>query len=398
MPVPLSIPMVTNGPVSQSVSANQTVSFTAAASGNPVPTVQWQLSTDHGNTFNDIPGANSLSYSFTAVANQTGDEYRAVFTNSQGSATTTAASLTVTATPLYTTPAVTTNPVGQSVSANQTVSFTAAASGNPVPTVQWQLSTDHGNTFNDIPGANSLSYSFTAVANQTGDEYRAVFTNSQGSATTTAASLTVTATPPTVIVGPGGNAITWAAFTRTGSFQDATGTLPFTATVNYGDGSPVQPLSLNSDDTFGLNHVYSSVGNFIVTVSVADSTGLIGTGEFTVSVAEPTSGLGRVRDAFVAALYHDVIGRAPAYAGLHYWAGELKAGLRRPTITKLFFSSPERRSLVKQGVAPKISYGRALADADSAAHAAYLAEVATGKAAHHDRVVEEWRRHAARSD
>lgn len=96
VPVPLSSPIITNGPVSQSVSANQAVSFTTAASGNPTPTVQWQLSTDDGVTFTDIDGATSTTYSFTATEDQTGDEYRAVFTNSQGTATTTAATLTVT--------------------------------------------------------------------------------------------------------------------------------------------------------------------------------------------------------------------------------------------------------------------------------------------------------------
>jgi len=96
-------------------------------------------------------------------------------------------------------PVVTTNPVSQSVLANQTVSFTAAANGNPTPTVQWQLSTNNGKTFTNIAGATSTTYSFTATANQTGNEYWAVFTNSQGTATTTAATLVV---KPSVVDGP----------------------------------------------------------------------------------------------------------------------------------------------------------------------------------------------------
>ena len=50
-------PVVTTQPASQPVTAGQTATFTAAASGNPTPTVQWQVSTDSGSTFSDIHGA-----------------------------------------------------------------------------------------------------------------------------------------------------------------------------------------------------------------------------------------------------------------------------------------------------------------------------------------------------
>jgi hypothetical protein len=53
------------------------------------------------------------------------------------------------------------------------------------------VSTDGGVTFTDIAGATSTTLSFTAVASQRGYRYRAVFTNSLGTATTTAATLTV---------------------------------------------------------------------------------------------------------------------------------------------------------------------------------------------------------------
>jgi hypothetical protein len=58
--------------------------------------------------------------------------------------------------------------------------------------VQWQVSTDGGASFADLPGATAPTLSFvpTSVAD-TGNLYRAVFTNSAGSATSAAASLTV---------------------------------------------------------------------------------------------------------------------------------------------------------------------------------------------------------------
>jgi hypothetical protein len=88
-------------------------------------------------------------------------------------------------------PVITTNPTSQSADAGNTVTFTAAASGNPTPTVQWQVSSDHGRKFTNIAGATSATYNFTAAADQNGDDYRAAFTNSQGSATSNAAPLTV---------------------------------------------------------------------------------------------------------------------------------------------------------------------------------------------------------------
>jgi hypothetical protein len=183
-------PAVTTNPSDQNVDAGQIASFSAAASGFPTPTVQWQVSTDGGATFDDIPGATSTTLSFTAALTDDGSQYRAVFTNSVGTATTTAATLTVEAAP-----SITTNPSDLTVNAGQTASFNAAASSNPAPTVQWQISTDGGATFNDIPGATSTTLSFSAAFSDNGNEYRAVFTNDLGTATTTSATLTVDYAP-----------------------------------------------------------------------------------------------------------------------------------------------------------------------------------------------------------
>jgi hypothetical protein len=93
-----------------------------------------------------------------------------------------------------------TAPTSQTVSANHSVTFTAAASGTPTPKVQWQVLVKGGSTWTNITGATSASYTFTATAAQTGYQYRAVFTNSLGSLTTAAATLTVTAAVPVVPV------------------------------------------------------------------------------------------------------------------------------------------------------------------------------------------------------
>jgi len=183
-------PTITTQPADQTVNAGDTATFSAAASGNPTPTVQWQVSTDNGANFTDIAGATSTTYSFTAQASQNGAKYRAVFTNASSSATSNAVTLTVQA--AQTKPSIMTQPANQTVNAGGTASFSAAASGNPTPTVQWQVSTDNGANFTDIAGATSTTYSFTAQASQNGHQYRAVFTNAASTATSNAATLTVT--------------------------------------------------------------------------------------------------------------------------------------------------------------------------------------------------------------
>ena len=58
-------------------------------------------------------------------------------------------------------------------------------------------------------------------------------------------------------------------FTAAGSFTDP-GADAWTATVDYGDGTGVSPLTLNPDKTFALDHTYLDNGNFTVTVRVFD--------------------------------------------------------------------------------------------------------------------------------
>ncbi len=183
---PAVAPIITTQPTDQSVEAHQDATFTADASGNPTPSVQWQLSTDGGSSWVNIAAATSTSYTFMVNANDNNYEYRAVFTNVAGSIPTNAATLTV---PIV--PVITTQPTNQSAQGDQDATFTAEASGNPTPSVQWQLSTDGGGSWSNIAGATSTSYTYMVNANDNGYEYRAVFTNVVGSIPTSAATLTV---------------------------------------------------------------------------------------------------------------------------------------------------------------------------------------------------------------
>jgi len=248
-------PSITSNPANQTVCDGGTATFTASASGNPTPTVQWEVSTNGGLSFAPISGATNTTLMFTATAADNGNQYRAVFTNSEGSATTTAATLTV-----NTAPVVTTNPVNTTVCDGATATFTAAASGSA--SVQWQVSS--GGPFSDIPGATSTTLMFTATAADNGKQYRAVFTNACGTATTTAATLTVQ--PSTTTSDPADATVCQGATANFSTTAGGTGPFSYSWTV---DGSPAGTNSPN----LAVNTTSLSVGNHTVSVTTTGACG-----------------------------------------------------------------------------------------------------------------------------
>jgi hypothetical protein len=87
-------------------------------------------------------------------------------------------------------PQITLNPVDKTVLRGGTATFSADASASPAATVQWQVRAGLKG-FANISGATSKSLTFTAASLQNGNQYRAVFSNAWGNATTTAATLRV---------------------------------------------------------------------------------------------------------------------------------------------------------------------------------------------------------------
>ncbi|VTR92440.1 Probable aggregation factor core protein MAFp3, isoform C OS=Cyanothece sp. CCY0110 GN=CY0110_08276 PE=4 SV=1: PKD [Gemmata massiliana] len=79
-------------------------------------------------------------------------------------------------------------------------------------------------------------------------------------------------------------------FNTPGSFTDP-GADAWTATVDYGDGTGAQPLALNADKTFALDHRYLDNGTFTVTVRVFDGDEY-GTATFNVAVANAAPAAG----------------------------------------------------------------------------------------------------------
>jgi hypothetical protein len=273
-------PGVIANPANQAVCLGGSVSFTATATGNPAPTVQWQVSANGGATFLNVPDATNSTYTFATSASDNAKQYRAQFTNLCGVATSAAATLTinelptavvggggvicpgssanvqatlgglgpwtliwsdgftqanVTASPatrsvnptsttsysvatvndahcsnsgsgsatvtLNTLPVVTANPANKAVCAGGSASFSAAATGSPTPTIQWQVSTNGGETFLNVANATSSTYAFATTGGDNAKQFRAQFSNACGVAASTAAALTVNALPTCSISG-----------------------------------------------------------------------------------------------------------------------------------------------------------------------------------------------------
>jgi len=189
-------PVIETQPTSQTVAAGTTVNLTVAANGNPAPTYQWTK----GGV--NIAGATGATYTIPSVQLGDAGNYAAIVSNSSGSVTSGNAILAVNA-PTVAAPTISSQPQAASASAGTSITLTVAAAGNPAPTYQWFF---NGQA---IAGATNASYSIASAQVSNSGSYTVVATNSAGSATSSAAMLTVTAPSgnPTITAQPASQTI-----------------------------------------------------------------------------------------------------------------------------------------------------------------------------------------------
>ena len=173
-------PSITAQPANQSVAAGTTATFTVVATGTAPLSYQWKKGATN------IAGATSASYTTGSVSTaDDGAMFSVVVSNTVGNITSSSAKLTVTSTAVA--PSITTQPANQSVASGSTATFSVIATGTAPLTYQWKKGATN------IAGATSASYTTPATAQaDNGSTFSVVVSNSVGSITSAAATLTVT--------------------------------------------------------------------------------------------------------------------------------------------------------------------------------------------------------------
>jgi peptidoglycan/xylan/chitin deacetylase (PgdA/CDA1 family) len=180
-------PAITMQPLSQTVMAGQTATFSVTATGTAPLTYQWQRNSM------DIAGATNYTYTTpVTTAADSGSLYRCHVSNSAGSVTSDTARLLIIAPKP---PAITAEPRDTTVLEGTPVQFVVVATGDTLLAYQWQRNSA------DIAGATTPSYLLVSASRtDSGATFRCIVSNSAGKDTSRDAMLSVRPLPPTQLL------------------------------------------------------------------------------------------------------------------------------------------------------------------------------------------------------
>ncbi|CAN5498558.1 hypothetical protein BH10PLA1_BH10PLA1_01850 [soil metagenome] len=183
-------------------------------------------------------------------------------------------------------------------SINEGDTYTSSGSFSDINAGPWTATVNYG----DGSGVQALTLDQNAKTFSLSHLYKdngsntvtVVLTNTATSQSNSNSASVVTANvKPTITIIAGAQIQAFGTFSTTGSFTDPGVLDTFTATVNYGDGSSVQALTLNGEN-FSLSHIYAAGGSFTITVAVSDNASATGTNTTPVSVQGPTQPTGLI--------------------------------------------------------------------------------------------------------
>ena len=104
--------------------------------------------------------------------------------------------------------------------------------------------------------------------------------------------------PPTFNAGPDVSTMCQpggTVFSHTVTFTDTALNGPWTATVNYGDGSTLQTINLGTLQSFVLQHSYAQPGVYQVSITITDAFGASSSGNFLFAAdANPITGYSKL--------------------------------------------------------------------------------------------------------
>ena len=192
VPSPSSPPSISAQPSSQTVIAGQAATFSVTASGTTPLSYQWSK---NGTA---IAGGTAASYVTPATtASDNGTQFTVTVTDSAGSLTSGAATLTVNSLP-----SISAQPSSQAVIAGQAATFSVTASGTAPLSYQWSK---NGTA---IAGGTAASYVTPATtASDNGAQFTVTVTDGAGNLTSSAATLTVN--PATFILNVNKTSLTF---------------------------------------------------------------------------------------------------------------------------------------------------------------------------------------------
>jgi large repetitive protein len=186
-------PNIANQPQGLTVNQGQPAVFVAYSSAGGV-SYQW---TKNGT---NIAGATAASLTIPNPQTSDAGTYAVVVTAGGASATSSNATLSVNSNPAI--PTFTSQPIAQSVASGGSVTFSAAASGNPMPSYQWF---QNGNA---IQGASGPTLLIVGAGSSSGGSYNCVATNASGSAQSNQVALAVVNTSaPSVAAASSGTSL-----------------------------------------------------------------------------------------------------------------------------------------------------------------------------------------------
>jgi hypothetical protein len=278
---------ITKQPTSLSVFETQTATFSAGVAGVSPFTYQWYRIPSGSSTGVAISGATSGVYTTPALTtSNSGDQYYVTVTNSCSTLTSSSAALTVSSGSVP--PTITTQPVGATVAAGGTTTFSVVASGTPTLTYQWYRIPPGiaQGIFAAVSGATSASYTVPASKTTTAndqDAYYVVVSNSSGQAVSQHAPLVVgngvllqiTGQPTTVFVNAGAPATFSVTATSTLTltyqwYQALPGSSTFTAIAGATSATYTIP-SAASTQTGSVYYVVVSNGSTTAVTSSSAS-------------------------------------------------------------------------------------------------------------------------------
>ncbi len=206
---------ITTNPTNTSACEAGNASFSVTATGSSL-TYNWQVSTDGGTTWNNVsPSVTTSTLTLTGVtAGMNNNQYRCTV-NGTGACTPAGINSNPAALTVNNTVAITTQPADVSACTGNNATFTVAASGAG-PAYNWQVSTDGGNTWNNVsPVVTTATLTLTSVtAGMNNDKYRCVITgtcsvvgiNSNAATLTIVTAASVTSQPVNTTACVGTNA------------------------------------------------------------------------------------------------------------------------------------------------------------------------------------------------